>query len=68
MTEKDQTAKLPPGDYTACGGRIAEPDRYPSTVYQGRKIYFCNKACFEAFKTDPVRFLAGEIEHPLDQP
>jgi YHS domain-containing protein len=68
MTEKDQTAKLPPGDYTACGGRITEPDRYPSTVYQGRKIYFCNNACFEAFKTDPDRFLAGEIEHPLDQP
>ena len=45
-----------------------DPDRYPSMVYQGRKIYFCNNACFEAFKADPDRFLSGEIEHPLDQP
>jgi YHS domain-containing protein len=66
MTEMDRAVKLPPGYYTACGGRITEPDRYPSTVYKGQLIFFCNNACYEAFKTDPDRFLAGEIKHPLD--
>jgi YHS domain-containing protein len=68
MKEKKQGFSLPPGYYTACGGRIENPDRYPSAVVQGRKVYFCSNACFAAFKADPHRFMSGEIEHPLELP
>ncbi|HEX2696960.1 MAG TPA: YHS domain-containing protein [Anaerolineales bacterium] len=40
---------------------------YPSAIYQGEQIYFCTQACLRAFEKDPDRFMAGEIEHPLDE-
>ncbi|MEK7324440.1 MAG: hypothetical protein AAB217_04175 [Chloroflexota bacterium] len=52
---------------TACGGKIAEPDRYPSAIYRGQRVYFCTQACWRAFEADPGRFMAGEIEHPTDE-
>ena len=66
MTEERKKKQLPPGHYTACGGRIQEPERYPSSIYRGRKVYFCNPACQRAFEADPDRFMAGGVEHPLE--
>jgi len=50
--------------FTACGGKITDPQRYPSAVFRGERVYFCTPACLRAFESDPERFMAGEIEHP----
>jgi YHS domain-containing protein len=52
---------------TACGGKIAEPERYPSAIHRGQRVYFCTQACLRVFQIDPDRFMAGEIEHPTDK-
>jgi len=52
---------------TVCGGKISDPDRYPSALYRGQRVYFCLRACLRAFEADPDRFMAGEIEHPTDE-
>ncbi|MEZ0395703.1 MAG: hypothetical protein ABWK53_04635 [Anaerolineales bacterium] len=49
---------------TACGGKIDDPQKYPSAIFRGERVYFCTLACLKAFETDPERFMAGEIEHP----
>jgi len=67
MPDEPRKKQLPPGCYTACGGRIQEPERYPSAIYRGQRIFFCNTACLGAFESDPERFMAGEIKHPLQQ-
>ncbi len=63
--------KTPPNSptqyLTACGGEINNPQDYPSAVFQGRQVYFCNKACLRAFEQDPERFMAGEIDHPIEE-
>lgn len=51
---------------TACGGGIKDPSKYPSVEYQGKRVYFCTNACLRAFDQAPDQFMAGEIEHPLD--
>lgn len=51
----------------ACGGRLDHPERYPSALYRGQRVYFCTKACLKAFERDPERFMAGEIEHPSEE-
>ncbi len=51
---------------TVCGGALAEPEKYPSAVYRGEVIYFCTRGCLLAFEQAPDAFMAGEIEHPLD--
>ena len=51
---------------TVCGGVIENPQDYPTDIYRGETVYFCTKACWRAFQSDPDRFIAGEIEHPLD--
>jgi YHS domain-containing protein len=56
-----------PKYFTACGGEIKDPEKYPRALFQGQEVYFCTRACLRAFETDPVRFMAGEIEHPLDE-
>ena len=56
-----------PQAITACGGKLKDPDRYPSAVYRGERIYFCTSACLRAFEVDPDLFMAGEVEHPLDE-
>lgn len=50
---------------TACGGKIKNPEQFPSALFNGEKVYFCTHACLRAFEADPERFMAGEIEHPL---
>ena len=51
---------------TVCGGKLKDPTRYPSAVYRGERIYFCTLACLRVFEENPDPFMAGEIEHPLD--
>ncbi len=52
---------------SACGGKIKDPERFPSAIYRGERVYFCTHACLRAFEAAPERFMAGEIEHPLDE-
>ncbi len=51
---------------TVCGGKIKDPEKYPNAEYHGEMVYFCNKACLHAFEQNPEAFMAGEIEHPLE--
>jgi YHS domain-containing protein len=52
---------------TVCSGKIEDAKRFPSAVFKGERLFFCTEACLRAFESDPERFLAGEIEHPLDE-
>ena len=51
---------------SACGGILKDPSAYPSAMFNGETVYFCNNACLKAFLKAPEAFLAGEIEHPLE--
>ncbi len=55
-----------PDFQTACGGKIKDPAKYPSAEYRGERVYFCTKACLRVFEQNPDAFMAGEVEHPLD--
>jgi YHS domain-containing protein len=50
---------------TVCGGKLLTTEGFPSAEYRGRRVYFCTQACLKAFRRDPDRFIAGEIEHPV---
>ncbi len=63
IRETNDTPKYP----TACGGLLREIGDHPSAEYRGRRVYFCRRACLRVFETDPDRFMAGKIEHPLDE-
>lgn len=52
---------------TVCGGEIKDHALYPSALYEGERVYFCTRACWRAFETAPDRFMAGEIEHPMEE-
>lgn len=52
---------------TACGGKLKDPSNYPSAVYRGERVYFSTRACLLAFEQAPGPFMAGEIEHPLEE-
>jgi len=52
---------------TQCGGILTEPEKYPSADFQGQRVYFCTQACLRAFMENPDGFMAGEVEHPLDE-
>jgi YHS domain-containing protein len=62
MTDSESQPTLPAR--TACGGAPDHIEQYPSALYRGRRVYFCNEACLRAFQSDPGRFMAGEIPHP----
>jgi YHS domain-containing protein len=51
---------------TACGGILHDPSRYPNALFKGELVYFCNNACLDAFQQAPEAFMAGEIEHPVE--
>jgi Cu+-exporting ATPase len=51
---------------TVCGGKIKVPENYPSAIYKGEQIYFCTRACLRVFNQDPEPFIAGDVEHPLE--
>jgi len=49
---------------SACGGKLKEPENYPSADHKGKRVYFCTHACLRAFESDPDGFMNGEVEHP----
>jgi YHS domain-containing protein len=51
---------------SACGGVLTDPSKYPSAEFNGEIVYFCANACLQAFLRAPEKFMAGEIEHPLE--
>lgn len=51
---------------TVCGGTLAPDAIAIPAEYNGRIYYFCTRGCLRAFWDDPEDFLAGKIEHPLD--
>lgn len=51
---------------TVCGGIVQNPSAYPNAVFHGQTVYFCSNACLKAFLLAPEAFMAGEIEHPLE--
>ena len=52
---------------TQCGGILTEPEKYPIADYQGQRVYFCTRACLRVFLENPDGFMAGKVEHPLDE-
>lgn len=50
---------------SACGGTLKDPSA-PSAMFNGERVYFCANACLKAFLAQPEAFMAGEVEHPLD--
>lgn len=65
MTE---SATIPLPEYkTACGGKLKDPTNYPSAIYRGERLCFCTHACLRVFEQDPDAFMAGEVEHPLEE-
>jgi YHS domain-containing protein len=51
---------------TVCGGKIKDTASFPSAIYEGEQVYFCTLACLRVFEENPDAFVAGEIDHPLD--
>lgn len=51
---------------SACGGVLNAPSKYPSAEFNGELVYFCTNACLRAFLSAPEKFMAGEVEHPLE--
>ena len=52
---------------TVCGGKIKNTADFPSAIYEGEQLYFCTRACLRVFEENPEPFIAGEIDHPLDE-
>jgi YHS domain-containing protein len=52
---------------TACGGTLRDISSYPSAIYHGERIYFCTRAGMRVFEQDPDPFMAGEVEHPIEE-
>jgi YHS domain-containing protein len=52
---------------TVCGGKLKHPEKYPSALYRGERVYFCTQSCLHAFEQDPDQFISGEIEHPISE-
>jgi YHS domain-containing protein len=65
MTQPESSGE--PVAFTVCGGKIYDLDRFPSALYRGQPVYFCTRACLRVFRSDPERFIAGEIEHPTEE-
>jgi hypothetical protein len=59
-------ATQPPEYKTACGGNLKDPTNYPNATFQGDRIYFCTHGCLPVFEQAPDPFMAGKVEHPLD--
>ena len=67
LTQPVTTTPQLPEYKTVCGGVIKDPENYPSAIYHGERHYFCTRACLRVFEQDPDPFLAGSVEHPLDE-
>ncbi|HNK62725.1 MAG TPA: hypothetical protein PKL78_02465 [Anaerolineales bacterium] len=66
-SESPMTGHPSPEIKSACGGTLKDPSAYPSAMFHGERVYFCTKACLKAFLAEPEAFMAGEIEHPLEE-
>lgn len=62
--EENKNATVYP---TACGGKLNDVRYRPSVDYRGRRVWFCRRACLRTYETDPDRFMAGHIPHPLEE-
>ena len=51
---------------TVCGGRINPGEHFFEAEYNGRTYYLCARGCLRAFWSNPDDFLAGKIEHPIN--
>ena len=67
LTQPITATSQSPEYKTVCGGVINDPENYPSAIYHGERLYFCTRACLRVFEQDPDPFLAGSVEHPLDE-
>jgi YHS domain-containing protein len=65
MTKADENQETASAK-TACGGELKDPMNFPSAIYRGEQIYFCTIACPRAFEQNPDPFMAGKIEHSID--
>lgn len=66
--DRNQPTPPPETEFkTACGGKLKDPTKYPSAVYRGERVYFCTRACLRVFERDPDPFMAGEVEHPIEE-
>jgi YHS domain-containing protein len=52
---------------TVCGGKLKDPTQYPSAIYRDERVYFCTRACMHVFEQDPEAFMAGKVEHPIEE-
>lgn len=52
---------------TVCNGLLKDPTGYPTALYRGSRVHFCTRACRRVFAADPDHFMAGEIEHPVEE-
>ena len=51
---------------TARRGKLTDLTNAPSALYRGKQTYFCAIAYLRAFEQKSDPFMAGEIEHPID--
>ena len=62
MPEHATTAQTPvkaaAGEQTTCPVMGNPIDKNIFVEYQGKKVYFCCKACPDVFKADPAKYLA----------
>jgi YHS domain-containing protein len=52
---------------TTYGGKLNAPTTYPSAIYRGERVYFCTRACLRVFEQDAEAFMAGKVEHPIEE-
>ena len=52
---------------SACGDKLTDPENYPSADYNGKRVYFCTRACLRAFEQNTDEFMNGEVKHPSDE-
>jgi len=50
---------------TACGGILKDPTKYPSRIYQDKRIFFCSEECLLEFDENPEQFMSGKVLHPV---
>ena len=48
---------------TVCGGRIEDPNQYPSALYHGERVYFCTRACLRNSLIRQKGVLDAHVDH-----
>ena len=66
MMNTNPSPTSPESAKTACGGTINNIDAWQSATYNGKMVYLCSQACLGVFQQYPDDFMAGGVEHPLD--